>query len=87
MQSNCLSLEYLYVDIETMCPGFAVKKDGLNYISIIFYCQSLIKRAFPIFTHKGATKKGPNMEQNLENEEQNVGKKLQNWAFLGCCHS
>ena len=29
----------------------------------------------------------PNKEQNWENKEQNVGKKLQNWAFLGCGNS
>ena len=29
----------------------------------------------------------PNKEQYLENKEQNGGKKLQNWTFLGCGNS
>ena len=39
----------------------------------------------------GARKKGtrgpPDLEQNWENKEQNGGKKLQNWASLGCGNS
>ena len=39
-----------------------------------------------MFIDIGAMKKGAKV-QNWENKDQNVGKKLQNWAFLGCDNS
>ena len=59
--------------------NFRIHFRGVNNTPIyISYCSFLVPDII------GAMKKGPaNKEQNWENQEQNGGKKLQNWAFFG----